>query len=213
MKQFMKATAASVALALIGASSVAAQEVTLRCQHFLSPKGSVPAFFITPWAEKVEADSNGRIKVEIYPAMQLGGKPPALYDQIRDGVIDCGWALPAYTPGRFPSTEAFELPFMMTEDLLMAAVQAGGDRQELHEAIRSHSMEAAGSVKQGGPNDLLDRLRTDEQFAGLDLETLADPGLFVGRAPQQVDHFIREVVDPIATRWSAAATNQVELRV
>lgn len=112
MKQFMKATAASVALALISASSVAAQEVTLRCQHFLSPKGSVPAFFITPWAEKVEADSNGRIKVEIYPAMQLGGKPPALYDQIRDGVIDCGWALPAYTPGRFPESEAFELPFM-----------------------------------------------------------------------------------------------------
>ena len=105
--------------ALVGASILAlsagvgwAQDVTLRCQHFLSPKGSVPAFFITPWAEKVEKDSGGRIKVEIYPAMQLGGKPPALFDQIRDGVIDCGWALPAYTPGRFPESEVFELPFM-----------------------------------------------------------------------------------------------------
>lgn len=110
-KLLSTALGGAVALALTAGLS-AAQEVTLRCQHFLSPKASVPAFFITPWAEKVEADSNGRIKVEVYPAMQLGGKPPALYDQIRDGVIDCGWALPAYTPGRFPESEAFELPFM-----------------------------------------------------------------------------------------------------
>ena len=60
-------------------------------------------------------DSGGRIKIELYPGMQLGGKPPALYDQIRDGVIDGGWALPAYTPGRFPETEAFELPFVSTK--------------------------------------------------------------------------------------------------
>ena len=88
------------------------QEVTLRFQHFISPKGSVPKFFMVPWAEKIEKESGGRIKIEIYPAMQLGGKPPALYDQIRDGVIDGGWAIPAYTPGRFPEAEAFELPFM-----------------------------------------------------------------------------------------------------
>jgi TRAP-type C4-dicarboxylate transport system substrate-binding protein len=74
--------------------------------------GSVPRFFIEPWAEKVEEDSDGRIDVEIYPAMQLGGTPPALYDQIRDGVIDCGWAIPSYTPGRFPEAETMELPFM-----------------------------------------------------------------------------------------------------
>jgi TRAP-type C4-dicarboxylate transport system substrate-binding protein len=112
MNHLMKsALAGAVALGL-GAGAATAQEITLRCQHFLSPQGSVPKFFIEPWAEKIEADSNGRIDVEIYPAMQLGGKPPALYDQIRDGVIDCGWALPAYTPGRFPESEAFELPFM-----------------------------------------------------------------------------------------------------
>ncbi len=106
-------TALAGALALgLSATAGFAQDVTLRCQHFLSPKGSVPKFFMVPWAEKIEKESGGRIKVEIYPAMQLGGKPPALYDQIRDGVIDCGWALPAYTPGRFPEAEAFELPFM-----------------------------------------------------------------------------------------------------
>lgn len=103
--------AAAVALGL-SASAGMAQEVTLRCQHFLPAQGSVPKFFMEPWAERIEAQSNGRIKVELYPAMQLGGKPPALYDQIRDGIIDCGWALPAYTPGRFPESEVFELPFM-----------------------------------------------------------------------------------------------------
>ncbi len=105
------ALAGAIALGL-SATAGFAQDVTLRCQHFLSPKGSVPKFFMVPWAEKIEKESGGRIKVEIYPAMQLGGKPPALYDQIRDGVIDCGWALPAYTPGRFPEAEVFELPFM-----------------------------------------------------------------------------------------------------
>jgi len=93
-------------------SQVAAAEVTLRFQHFVSPKSAVPAGFMTPWAEKIMAESGDRIKIELYPGMQLGGKPPALYDQIRDGVIDGGWALPAYTPGRFPEVEAFELPFI-----------------------------------------------------------------------------------------------------
>lgn len=106
--------AGAAALALTTSVAVA-QDVTLRFQHFISPKGAVPSLFMTPWAEKVMAESGGRIKIEIYPGMQLGGKPPALYDQIRDGVIDGGWALPAYTPGRFPETEAFELPFVSTK--------------------------------------------------------------------------------------------------
>lgn len=101
--------AAAMAMAAGGAF---AQEVTLRVHHFVSPKATVPARFIEPWARKVEADSNGRIKVEIFPGMQLGGKPPDLYDQIRDGVVDVAWAIPAYTPGRFPESEAFELPFV-----------------------------------------------------------------------------------------------------
>lgn len=115
----MKKSIMKLALAGLLATATAlpsmAQEVTLRFQHFISPKGAVPALFMTPWAEKVMAESDGRIKIELYPGMQLGGKPPALYDQIRDGVIDGGWALPAYTPGRFPETEAFELPFVSSK--------------------------------------------------------------------------------------------------
>lgn len=111
MNVFKLAAASALALGISGATAIA-QEVTLRFQHFLPPHSSVPALFMAPWAEKVMKDSGGRIKIELYPGMQLGGKPPALYDQIRDGVIDGGWALPAYTPGRFPETEVFELPFM-----------------------------------------------------------------------------------------------------
>jgi TRAP-type transport system periplasmic protein len=72
----------------------------------------VPRNFIAPWAKKVEEESKGRLKVELYPSMQLGGTPPQLYDQVKDGVVDIVWTLPGYTPGRFPRTEAFELPFI-----------------------------------------------------------------------------------------------------
>lgn len=112
MKKFLIAGA----IALICSGQVLAQEYTLRFQHFVSPKSAVPAGFMQPWADKLMEESGGRLKIELYPGMQLGGKPPALYDQIRDGVIDGGWALPAYTPGRFPEAEAFELPFMTTNN-------------------------------------------------------------------------------------------------
>jgi TRAP-type C4-dicarboxylate transport system substrate-binding protein len=100
--------------AIAGASSAAAQEVTLRLHQFLPPQANVPAHILDPWADRVEAASDGRIKIERFPAMTLGGTPPQLIDQAIDGVVDMVWALPGYTPGRFPSTEVFELPFMMT---------------------------------------------------------------------------------------------------
>tara|TARA_B100000945_G_scaffold198631_1_gene159692 strand:- start:4826 stop:6196 length:1371 start_codon:yes stop_codon:yes gene_type:complete len=98
-----------------------------------------------------------------------------------------------------------ELPFMATENILMAAVAAGGDRQDLHERIRQHSQAAAAEVKQQGkPNDLLDRLVQDEAFAGIDLSALMDPMQFVGRAPEQVDEFIVEVIQPIREAYMEA---------
>ena len=103
----------AMALGAMTAASLA-QEVTLKLHQMLPPQATIPAKALTPWAEKVMAESGGRIKVELYPAMQLGGKPPELYDQAKDGVVDLIWTVIGYTPGRFPSTEAFELPFMMT---------------------------------------------------------------------------------------------------
>ncbi len=89
-----------------------AQEVTLKLHHFLPPVAHAHMNMLKPWADKVAKQSGGRIKVDIYPSMQLGGKPPQLADQARDGVVDIVWTLPGYSPGRFVRTEVFELPFM-----------------------------------------------------------------------------------------------------
>jgi len=91
-----------------------AQEVTLKLHQFLPTQANVPKFVLEPWIKKVQDESGGRIKIEHYPAMQLGGKPPELIDQATDGTVDIVWTLPGNTPGRFPSTEVFELPFTMT---------------------------------------------------------------------------------------------------
>ncbi|MEI8144041.1 MAG: TRAP transporter substrate-binding protein [Alphaproteobacteria bacterium] len=87
-------------------------QFTLRMHHFLPPASNAHQHFLTPWSRKVEAESGGRIKIDIFPAMQLGGAPPQLFDQARDGVADIVWTLPGNTPGRFPSIEVFELPFV-----------------------------------------------------------------------------------------------------
>ena len=98
-----------------------------------------------------------------------------------------------------------ELPFMATESILMAAVSAGGDRQKLHESIRLHSQAAALRVKSEGlENDLLDRLKADSAYQGIDIDMLSDPTKFVGRAPEQVDDFIAEQVAPIRARYAVS---------
>lgn len=97
--------------ALLGRSPARAEEVTLRLHHFLPAVSNVHRNFLAPWAKKVEEASAGRLKIRIFPAMQLGGAPPQLYDQARDGVADIIWTLPGYTAGRFPRIEALELPF------------------------------------------------------------------------------------------------------
>jgi adenylosuccinate lyase len=99
-----------------------------------------------------------------------------------------------------------ELPFMATENVLMAAVKAGGDRQELHERIRRHSMAAADRIKDGdGENDLTERIRKDDAFSAVrrELDNLLEPQSFVGRAPEQVDEFLREVVEPVLAEFPA----------
>lgn len=107
------AGAAALAMGLSTVPALA-QEVTLRLHQFLPPQANVPKLVLDVWADKVEADSAGRIKIERYPSMQLGGTPPELMDQAIDGVADIVWTVVGYTPGRYPSTEVFELPFMMT---------------------------------------------------------------------------------------------------
>jgi TRAP-type C4-dicarboxylate transport system substrate-binding protein len=88
--------------------------VTLKFHTFMSPQSNVWINMHKAWMDKVEKESGGRIKFEAYPAMQLGGTPVQLYDQVKDGVVDVMWTLPGNTAGRFPRVEVFELPFMMS---------------------------------------------------------------------------------------------------
>ncbi|CUB00990.1 TRAP transporter substrate-binding protein [Pannonibacter indicus] len=102
-------------LMALSALPSAAQEVTLRLHQFLAPVAPVPSKILKPWGEEITQKSGGRIKIEHFDAMSLGGRPPELIDQARDGVVDMIMTIVGYTPGRFPRTEVFELPFMMTD--------------------------------------------------------------------------------------------------
>ena len=107
-------TLGAAALAL-SASGALAQEVTLNLHQFLPAQAVVPSQILDVWADNIESQSDGRIKIERFAAMSLGGAPPELMDQAVDGVADIIWTVVGYTPGRFPSTEVFELPFMVSD--------------------------------------------------------------------------------------------------
>ena len=109
---------------------------------------------------------------------------------------------------------AKELPYMETENIMMKAVAAGGDRQELHERIRVHSREVAQRVNaEGKSNDMIERLRADSAFSSVEFDSEINPLDFVGRAPEQVDEFIAEQVEPIRKRYSGESDLSVEVTV
>jgi TRAP-type C4-dicarboxylate transport system substrate-binding protein len=114
-KSFLNMAGAMALAVGFGAAPASAQEVTLSLHQFLPAQANVPKLVLDVWADNVEAASDGRIKIDRYPSMQLGGRPPELMDQAIDGVADIIWTVVGYTPGRYPTTEVFELPFMMTE--------------------------------------------------------------------------------------------------
>ncbi len=98
---------------LTAAMVASADTVTLKVHHFLPAGSYAQTMFIKPWCDRIALDSGDRLKCQIYPSMQLGGTPPQLFDQVKDGIVDVIWTLPGYTAGRFPLVEVFELPFMM----------------------------------------------------------------------------------------------------
>ena len=104
------------AAAALWASAAMAQDITLKLHHFLSAKAPAQTQMLEPWAKKVEELSGGKVKIEIYPSMTLGGRPPELVQQARDGVVDLVWTLNGYTPGVFTRSEVFELPTVFVND-------------------------------------------------------------------------------------------------
>lgn len=104
---------AGAALVLAG-QAASAEEILLKVHHFLPQPSNVHQNMVQPWCDKIGKESNGRLKCQVYPSMQLGGTPPQLFDQARDGVADIVWTVPTYQAGRFTKSEVFELPFMTT---------------------------------------------------------------------------------------------------
>lgn len=118
MRLWMKAgrqVAAVLGLTVAALGAQAAETVTLRVAHFWPPQALSQRKVLEPWCAQIAQESKGGLKCQIYPAMQLGGTPAQLIDQVADGVADIVWTLPGYTAGRYPAMEAFELPFMTTQ--------------------------------------------------------------------------------------------------
>ncbi|MGG7568453.1 TRAP transporter substrate-binding protein [Rhodovulum sp. DZ06] len=106
--------------ATLAAGAAAAQDYTFKLHHMLSAKSPAHTQMLEPWAKQVEANSGGKVKIELFPSMSLGGKPPELVQQARDGVVDIIWTVNGYTPGLFPRTEVFELPGVYKNDIAAA---------------------------------------------------------------------------------------------
>ncbi len=111
---------AGTALSLALAGTAAAQEYTFKLHHLLGAQSPAQRNMLEPWVKAVEENAGGRVKIEIFPAMTLGGTPPELVQQARDGVVDIVWTVNGYTPGQFPRTEVFELPGVYLNDISAA---------------------------------------------------------------------------------------------
>jgi adenylosuccinate lyase len=195
----------------IGSSAMAYKRNPMRSERIcslarfaMSLPASAAETHATQWLERTLDDSANR-RLVLPQAFLAIDAVLVLYQNVATGMV--------VYPQVIARHLREELPFMATENILMAAVAAGGDRQELHELIRQHSQAAAAVVKQqGGENDLLARLQGEKTLAKVDLQAAVDPATLTGRSAEQVDEFLAEVVEPIRAR-NGAATNSAELRV
>jgi len=196
----------------IGSSAMAYKRNPMRSEricglarYLISLQANTQQTLATQWLERTLDDSANR-RLVLPQAFLAVDAILILYQNVASGMV----VHPEVINRRLREA----LPFLATENILMAAVTAGGDRQELHERIRRHSQAAAEVVKrEGRPNDLLARLAADPAFAGVALEQVLDPVRYVGRAPEQVDEFLAEVVAPIRQRYRDDTADAAEVRV
>jgi len=196
----------------VGSSAMAYKRNPMRCERATGLARFVISLSTSPlqtaaeqWFERTLDDSaNKRLAIP---------EPFLAIDGCLQIVIDVARGLVVY-PKTIEAAVAAELPFMATEEILMAAVQAGGDRQDLHERIRRHAMDAGQQVKlHGRPNDLIERLAGDSAFGRVSWQQVLNPAAFVGRAPQQVEKFVEGVIEPIRSRYRGQLGQAVQLKV
>jgi adenylosuccinate lyase len=191
----------------IGSSAMAYKRNPMRAERicslarFIFSLQSSPVMTAaTQWFERTLDDSANR-RLVLPQAFLAADAVLILYQNIADGIV--------VYPKVIEKNLRAELPFMATENILMAAVEKGGDRQDLHEKIRRHSLAAASLVKnEGRENDLLERLKNDPAFAGVDIDKAVEPSAFIGRSREQVDEFIQEQIQPVRNRYEDILTVQ-----
>jgi adenylosuccinate lyase len=195
----------------IGSSAMAYKRNPMRCERACGMARFVMTLAASPlqtasvqWLERTLDDSSNRRLVLPEAFLALDGVLDVMRN-VADGLI----VRPAIVEARLRA----ELPFMATEDIMMAAVKQGVDRQEAHEAVRQHAIAAADRVKSGGENDLLARLGSDPLFAGVDLSDVLDPARSTGTCPEQVTRFIKAVAHPVRERWHSRLAEAVDLGI
>ncbi len=205
---------------LTGSFAARAQApVTLKLHHFLPPVSNGHSKMLAPWAKAIADDSQGRIKIDIYPSMQLGGTPPQLYDQVRDGVVDMCWTLPGSTPGRFPTTEAFELPFIGAEKALPNA-RAAQEFANIHlkDEVKDVKILAfwahdGGLIHANKPIKTMDdlkglKLRNPTRLAGEALKALGATSIGMP-VPQVPESLAQRVIDGAVVPWEVVPAIKV----
>jgi len=196
----------------VGSSAMAYKRNPMRAERVTALSRLVFSLASSPlmtageqWFERTLDDSANRRVVIAEAFLAVDGILEILMN-VLDGLV--------VYPKVIAARVAAELPFMATENILMAAVKAGGNRQTLHEKIRQHSHAAAAQVKQAGkPNDLIDRLKSDSAFRKVDFKTALNPKNYIGRAPQQVDEFVKDIVTPIRRKYRRHLSQKVEMKV
>jgi TRAP-type C4-dicarboxylate transport system substrate-binding protein len=205
--------AAAATMLCSGVAGAAQDVVILKVAHFLPASSNTHKGLVVPWCDKINKESGGRLKCQIYPSMQLGGSPAQLFDQVRDGVADIVWTAPTYQAGRFTKTEVFELPFMIKK--------AETGSQALWEYIQRNSLdEFKGSklilthMHDGAPLHFGKKsVKTLEDLKGLKLRAptrLASKALTaLGAIPVQMpapavpESISKNVVDGASLPWEA----------
>lgn len=209
---------ASAALALTAGAAMA-QEVTLRLHQFLPAQANVPRLVLDVWADNVERDSGGRIRIERHAAMALGGTPPELMDQVIDGIADLVWTVNGFTPGRFPRTEVFELPFFV-EDARAASYayrtmyeSQMADTEFAEVVVLGNWVHGPGVLHTNRPVQTIEdmrglKLRTPSRMVGQLLGILgAEPiGMPVTQIPENLS---RGVIDGAVIPWEVTASLRV----
>ncbi len=196
----------------IGSSAMAYKRNPMRCERATGLSRFVISLWqngvdtaCTQWMERTLDDSSNR-RLSLPESFLALDNALDIMGNVTDGMV--------VNEAIIHANLQRELPFMATEDLMLAATKLGADRQDAHEVIRTHSREVAGEMMEGATeNRLLERLAGEPMFAEVDMQSLADQSRFVGRAPEQVDRFLREVVEPIRSRYQGSFPSAAELNV